>query len=107
VNKTTNIFDYYLKLIFKYIKEDIKKYQGKKSSLDKKKLDSFFSKKPIINKESLIRSIRIFISVILYREKDKEKIKSNKKNIIGICIKKIYGKIQYIQMKNLKVIWEK
>ena len=88
VNKTTNIFGYYLKLIFKYIKEDIKKYQEKKSSLDKKKLDSFFSKKPIINKESLIRAIRIFISVILYREKDKEKIKSNKKNIIGYLKKK-------------------
>ena len=88
VNKTTNIFGYYLKLIFKYIKEDIKKYQEKKSSLDKKKLDSFFSKKPIINKESLIRAIRIFISVILYREKDKEKIKSNKKNIIGYLHKK-------------------
>jgi hypothetical protein len=30
VNKITNIFDYYLMLIFKYVKKDIEKYQVKK-----------------------------------------------------------------------------
>ena len=88
VNKTSNIFSYYLKLIFKYIKEDIEKYQEKSSAIDKNKINSFFSKKSIINKESLANAIRIFISVVLYREKDKDKIKTNKKNIIGYLHKK-------------------
>ena len=88
VNKTSNIFSYYLKLIFKYIKEDIEKYQEKGSAIDKNKINSFFSKKSIINKESLANAIRMFISVVLYREKDKDKIKTNKKNIIGYLHKK-------------------
>jgi hypothetical protein len=87
VNKTSYIFDYYLKLIFKYIKKDIEKYQEKSSGIDKKKIDNFF-KKAIIKKELLANAIRIYISVVLYREKDKDKIKSNKRNIIGYLHKK-------------------
>ena len=88
VNKTSNIFSYYLKLIFKYIKADIEKYQEKSSTIDKNKINTFFSKNPIITRESLADAIRMFISVVLYREKDKDKIKSNKKNIIGYLHKK-------------------
>ena len=47
VSKITNIFDYFLKLIFKYVKEDIEKYQEQKDSLDKKLielLDEIFKK---------------------------------------------------------------
>ena len=88
VNKTSNIFSYYLKLIFKYIKADIEKYQEKSSTIDKNKINTFFSKNPIITRESLADAIRMFISVVLYREKDKDKIKTNKKNIIGYLHKK-------------------
>ena len=133
VKKISNCFDYYLKLIFKYIIEDIKEYQEIKTENDKskskiikeakeykeskkteekkdkdefklkhrkdeeknpinnlddktiKKLDDLFKKEDnIITKESLRIAIRLFISIILYREKDKvNKIKLNKNNIIG------------------------
>ena len=108
VNKITNIFVYYLMLIFKYIKKDIEKYQVKtevnkkeneiknknetneeeklKYFLDEKiikQLDEIFKKGMIITKDSLASAIRLFISLVLYREKDKDKkIKLNRKNII-------------------------
>ena len=92
VNKISDIFNYYLKLIFKYIKKEIEKYQvqngnGKRDQLDEKtikQLDAYFEeKKFIISKKDLENAIRIFISLVLYREKDKEnKIKLNHKNLI-------------------------
>ena len=100
INKISNIFDYYLKLIFKYVKEDIQQYQEKKSNKDDeeeeqqyqkyldekiiKKLDEIFDKKDIIiTKDLLATALRLFISIVLYREKDKEnKIQQNTKNII-------------------------
>ena len=103
VNKISNIYDFYLKLIFKYVKEDIVQYQEKISDNDNKdgkngkqqnqkyfnekiiqKLDEIFNKKDlIITKNLLATALRLFISIILYREKDKEnKIKNNNKNII-------------------------
>ena len=110
VNKIPNMFDYYLKIIFKYIKKDIEKYQEQnenKNGVDKnkenieeikeeknininekiiQKSDEIFSKKDIIiKKESLASAIRLFISLVLYREQEKDKdkkIKFNKKNIV-------------------------
>ncbi len=107
INKIPNMFDYYLKLIFKYIRIDIEKHQeitkandnnkGKPSEekeeekmyLDKKiikKLDEIFSNKDIIiKKESLATAIRLFISLVLYREDEKDKdkrIKVNRKNVV-------------------------
>ncbi len=114
VNKIPNMFDYYLKLIFKYIKKDIEKYQEKKENkkevdenkmshseikeneekekiffLDEKiiqKLDEIFKKsETIIKKETLATAIRLFISLVLYREEEKDKdkrIKFNRKNIV-------------------------
>ena len=118
VNKIPNMFDYYLKIIFKYIKKDIEKYQEKKEDKNEgdkkkendkkekskfyfdeitiKKLDEIFEKKDmIIKKESLATAIRLFISIVLYREKEKDKdkkIKLNRKNII-----------EYLKSKD---IWE-
>lgn len=107
VNKIPNMFEYYLKIIFKYIKKDIEKYQEISKSKDKseenqaekkeeekiflekkivKKLDEIFSNKDlIIKKESFGTAIRLFISLVLYREEEKDKdkrIKANRKNII-------------------------
>ena len=102
------MFDYYLKIIFKYIKINIKDYQEKKEKVKKEELtkkenknakkeeekpkldeaiiNKIFEKKDfIITKESLASAIRLFISLVLYREKEKDKdkkIKSNRKNII-------------------------
>ena len=112
VNKIPKLFDYYLKIIFKYIKKDIEKHQEKKENnkeadnnkdnhleikekeegkiyLDDKKiqkLDEIFKRSDIIiKKESLASVIRLFISLVLYREEEKDKdkrIKFNSKNII-------------------------
>ena len=113
VKKISNIYDYYLKLLFKYVKKDIENYQEKKVFEEKnisktkqdkekkekkeekqgfnlddktiKKLDDFFSKEDLtITKESLAEALRLFMSIILYREEDKEnRIKLNKNNIVG------------------------
>ena len=115
VNKIPKLFDYYLKIIFKYIKINIEQYQVKKEDEDDKKktdenklavneneikenqkfildkdiiqkLNKIFDMEDfIIKKESLSSAIRLFISLILYREKEKDKdkkIKSNRKNVI-------------------------
>jgi hypothetical protein len=90
VNKAFDIFNYYLQLIFKDIKDEIEKYQiqnEKKNQLDKNtinQLDIYFKNENIIiSKEELENAIQIFISLVLFREKDKDlKIKSNRKNLI-------------------------
>ena len=82
VSKIVNIFDYFLMLIFKYVKSDIEKYQEKNkeentiyNKLDFNNMD--------IKKDDLAYALRIFITLVLFREKDKgNKIKINKKNII-------------------------
>ena len=85
VSKIINIFDYYLKLIFVYVKKDIQKYQEKKEIEGKKKiLDELFKTNEDIQKEDLASAIRLFITLVLYREKEKDKdkkIKTNKKDI--------------------------
>ena len=89
VGKITNIFNYFLELIFKYVKEDIRKYQEKNKN--KESAYKLEVKDMIIKKADLASAIRIFITLVLYREKenDKErKIKSNKKNIIDYLKKK-------------------
>ena len=161
VNKIPNLFDYYLKLIFKYIKKDMEKYQEKKEIkkeddknkkvkeknegkkgeekekenikektkiyLDEKiinKLEEIFKEEDIIiTKKSLASAIRLFISLVLYREKeiDKDKkIKANRKNIIDYLNEKelwetkIYNdgkfenyleKIKSVNIKIKEILW--
>ena len=81
VSKITNLFDYFLKLIFKYVEGDIKKHQDKKKDVNYY-LDD---KNMIIKKENLAKAIRIFITLVLFREKEKDKdnkIRANKKNVV-------------------------
>jgi hypothetical protein len=141
VNKISNIYDFYLKLIFKYVKEDIVQYQEKISDNDNKdgkngkqqnqkhfnektiqKLDKIFNEKDlIITKNLLATALRLFISIVLYREKDKEnKIKENNKNIVdylkekdlwkNIDIKEdIFNKnlieLKYLNIKIKEILW--
>ena len=100
VNKISDIFNNYLKLIFGDIKREIIKYQErlqvqKDTKPDNKNtenilettkeyLDNYFNKKDIfIGKEDLENEIRLFTTLVLFREKYKDnKIKSNSKNLI-------------------------
>ena len=97
VNKLISIFEYYLKLIFKYVKKDIEKHIEKKTKhetekgtnyyLDEKlnnSLEEILKTNKIIQKDDLTTAIRLFITLVLYREKDNDKdtkIRANKKNI--------------------------
>ena len=107
VNKLSELFDYYLKLIFGDIKKEMMKYQEEKEQKEQKEaekqketnpkevigyldekittqLDEYYKKKDIIiGKEELENAIRLMITLVLFREKDKEnKIKLNRKNLI-------------------------
>ena len=47
-------------------------------------LNEYFQKEVVVNKEELKNAIRIFITLVLFREKDKEKkIQLNRKNIVN------------------------
>lgn len=100
VNKISDIFNYYLKLIFGDIQREIIKYQErlqvqKDTKPDNKNtenilettkdyLDNYFNKKDIIiGKEDLENAIRLFTTLLSFKEKYKDnKIKSNRKNLI-------------------------
>jgi hypothetical protein len=118
VKKLTNIYDYYLKLIFKYIKEDIQQYQKEKDEeknpnyfeeeIIKKFEEIFLQKDIIIDKESLASAIRLFISVVLFREEDREnKIKQNTKNIVEYLKEKDLWKNKNIQDEKFEAEFSK
>ena len=102
VNKTLAIFEYFLKFIFKEIKEDLEEFslEFKDKKLEKKaneELEKFFNdekkdneeinnihNQKIINKYNLTLALKWFMTLVLFNEKDKEnKIKGNKKNLFN------------------------
>ena len=91
ISKTPEIFYYFIRLIFKDIKDNIKNYQESKedfgNNLDKatiEKLDNYFKREDnTIKIYDMENALRLFITLVLFREKDKEnKVKKNHKNII-------------------------
>ena len=84
IDKIVAIFDCYLKLINKNVIEDVKNYQEKINNNLIEEIKKYFSKKHLINKKDFAYSIRLFISLVLFLEDDKEnKIKNNYNNIIN------------------------
>ena len=85
VNKTTAIFEYCLIIFYKCINSTINEYQV--DDIDegtKEKIENYFLKKRVINKKDLSYAIRLFMSLVLFQEDDKEnKIKSNENNIVN------------------------
>ena len=71
-------------MIYEDIKSEIKRYQ---KSLDEKTIEEIKKvglQENIIDKKSLAHAIRIFISLVLFLEEDKEmKIKSNLNNVMN------------------------
>ena len=99
INKIPEIFNWFIKLMFKDIKDEIINYQEQKEEKDNKKedddnkyldektknkLDAYFEKPNIvIEKYDLENAIRLFVTLVLFREKDREnKIKNNRRNLI-------------------------
>ena len=95
VLKTSNIFEFYMKLIKELVLKDLNDFQVvkidkfEKKELDEElekqnQLDNFFKEEKIITKQELSEAIRKFMTLILYREEDKEnKIKINRNNIFN------------------------
>lgn len=102
VNKTMAIFEYFLNFIFKEIKKDLQDYslEFNDKKLEKKKkdqLEKYFKNEEnneeeddnlenrrIINTNNLATTLKWFMTLVLFDEKDKEnKIKGNKKNLIN------------------------
>ena len=129
MNKTTEIFEYFLKLIFGDIKDEIEEFKQdyKDKKLEKKtkdELEKYFgedSDKKAIEKNSLLSAIKWFMALVLFREKDKEdKIKENKKNlfdylnVVDLWKKDVYKDSNFIKELNAlkkfniqinKIIW--
>ena len=101
VSKITNIFDYFLKLIYKDVKKDIEKHQEK--NMNAQSAYNYNDKDKIIKKGDLASAVRKFITLVLFREKENDKdkkIKSNTKNIIDYLKKKdlwdsLYNKLRF------------
>ena len=87
INKITTLFIFYLRLIFeKILKDDFKEYQIHLGKELMENIEKYFIKENdyIIKKNTFKTAIIIFISVYLYKEKDKEnKIKKNNNNIVN------------------------
>ena len=118
VNKTSEFFENYLKLIYKYVIDEIKDYQEEleeKELKDKKnKLEEYYQKESLITKDDFESAIRLFMTLVLFREEDKgNKIKSNPKNIVNylkakdLWDKNIYNDDKFIdnlnEFKNINI----
>ena len=83
IDKTSNIFDYYLKLVYEIIKDEIKDYQVELEEKSKKEIEQYYKEKRIISKKDFSYAIRLFLTLVLFREEDLINIKSNCNNIIN------------------------
>ena len=83
VAKLPKIFEYYLILIFEDVKDEIEEYQEEKSEIYKQ-IENYDEEKHIIKKKDFAKAIRLFITLVLFLEEDKDnKIKSNRNNIVN------------------------
>ena len=84
IDKTYEILEYYLKLIYEDIRKEMNKYQQKLDKKSKEEIKNIYSKDNNIDKKTLSHAIRLFITLVLFLEEDKEKkIKSNLNNVIN------------------------
>ena len=87
IDKTSDIFTYYLKLIFELVMDELKDYQENLDDESKKKVENYSEKEHPIKKEDFACAIRLFTTLVLFLEKDKEdkekKIKNNRNNLIN------------------------
>jgi hypothetical protein len=112
IDKTYEIFEYYLKLIYEDIKNEIKRYQKNLDIESIQKIKNLNSKENIIDKKDFAHAIRLFITLVLFLENDKEKkIKSNLNNVINylkssdLWDKNIYDNKDFnINLNKLKLI---
>ena len=84
IDKTSAIFDYYLKCIYEDAKTELKKYQEDLDNKTKELINQHYQTEHIITKKDLAHAMRLFIILILLPEENKRnKIKSNRNNLIN------------------------
>ena len=84
VNKTVAIFEYFLKIIFGNVSSELSDYQKDLEESSKEVIDKYFEGKHLIERKEFAYAIRLFATLVLFLEEDKEnKIKSNQNNIIN------------------------
>ena len=83
IGKLPEIFDYYLRVIFEEVNKEMRKYQTNLDKSSKDLINNFYKDKQLINKKDYAYAIRLFITLILLPEEDKnKKIKINTNNIM-------------------------
>ena len=117
VKKTFVIFEYFLELSNKCVKEEIKNYQEEsedemddlnediRNDLEdkKKKLDEYYTKEALITKKDFAFAIQMFMALVLFREKDKSnKIKMNTHNIVNYLQAPDFWKNQIYKKEKFK-----
>jgi len=87
IDKTSDIFTYFLKLNFELVMDELKDYQENLDEESKKKVENYSEKDHPIKKEDFACAIRLFTTLVLFLEKDKEdkikKIKNNRNNLVN------------------------
>ena len=84
IDKTSEIFLYYLKLIFELVKNELKNYQNELDNKSKEVIKEYYQKKYLISKKDFACAIRLFTTLVLFLEEDKEnKINSNHNNLVN------------------------
>ena len=86
IDKTTSIFEYYLKAIYEIVNNEMKIYKQELNEESKKEINNHYQKsnKHLISKTELSRAIRLFTTLVLFLEEDKEnKLKNNRNNVLN------------------------
>ena len=84
IDKTSEIFLYYLISIFELVKDELKNYQNELDNKSKEAIKEYYQKKYLISKKDFACAIRLFTTLVLFLEEDKEnKIKWNCINVVN------------------------
>ena len=84
VGKIYEIFQYFLKVVYNDISDDIKIYNEDVSEESRDKIENYYKVNRLLSKQDLAFAIRLFMSLVLFPEEDKEnKIKKNNNNVIN------------------------
>ena len=87
IDKTSEIFLYYLKLSFDLVKEELNCFQNELDDKSKEIINDFYQKEHPISKKDFSHAIRLFTTLVLFLEEDKEnKIKYNLNNLVKYLI---------------------
>ena len=79
IDKTYEIFEFYLKQVYKDIKNEIKKYQKDLDIKSIKEIEELNSKENIIDKKDFVLAIILFIVLVLFLDEDKKKKREEKR----------------------------